>query len=271
MPTNKKNIFKLMHFASTAWFMLCTSYILILALRQAGFRWWVIFSLSGYSALLILLLVSLYLFAVFRGIDRSQKIEIEHPLTSTAYYTMFYDTCPFLGCLAGYLGMIGASKISEVSSGIALGTLATTFLVWIIVDPVIGSLEKMLPVSRKHRIQRLLQAKALRHQQQQEQKVLLDRILATEEQNRQRWQQILQPYSGKLAGLLSNQTYNEQAEKEAVSICANVWQMGGLNCMRQLYSMTMEKCDRNYQNSMAANYLSNWWDGIGTWRNPSLG
>jgi hypothetical protein len=272
MPTKKKDIFKLVHFVSTAWFMLCTGYILVLALREAGFRWWVIFSLSGYSTLLILLLVSLYLFAVFRGIDRSQKIEIEHPLTSTTYYTLFYDTSPFLGSFAGCLGMIGASKISELLSGIALGTLATTFLVWIVVDPTIGFLEKLLPASRKHRIQRLAHIKVLRQQEQQEQNALLEKILAIEEQNRQQWQQALQPYSRKLAGLLSsNQVDSEQAENEAVCIGANAWQMGGLNCMRQLYSMTIEQCKRDYQNSMDVNYLSSWWDGIGTWRNPSLG
>jgi hypothetical protein len=266
-----RRILKLTHFASTAWFVLCTGYILVLALRQAGFRWWVIFSLSGYSALLILLLVSLYLFAVFRGIDRSQKIEIEHPLTSTTYYTMFYDTSPFLGSFAGCLGMIGASKISELASGIALGTLAATFLVWIVVDPAIGSLEKLLPASRKHRIKRLLQIKVSRQQRQQEQNALLDKILAIEEQNSQQWQQTLQLYSEKLSRLLSNQINSEQAENEAMSIGANAWQMGGLNCMRQLYSMTIEQCKRDYQNSTAANHLSSWWDGIGTWRYPSLG
>ncbi|MGB8226218.1 MAG: hypothetical protein WCE45_05060 [Sedimentisphaerales bacterium] len=271
MPTKKKDIFKLIHFASTAWFMLCTSYILVLALRQAGFRWWVIFSLSGYSVLLILFLVSLYLFAVFRGIDRSQKIEIEHPLTSTVYYAMFYDICPFLGSFAGLVGMIGTSNISELLSGIALGSLATTFLVWIVVDPMIGFFEKLTPASRKHRTQRLLQIKALRQQQLEEQNALLEKILAAEEQNKQRWQQVLQPYSGKLAELLSNNVNSKHAENEAVGIGANAWQMGGLNCMRQLYSMTMEQCNKDYQNSMAANYLSNWWDGIGTWQNPSLG
>jgi hypothetical protein len=266
----KKDILKLIHFASTAWFMLCIGYILVLSLRQAGFRWWVIFSLSGYSALFIVFLVSLYLFAVFRGIDRSQKIEIEHPLTSTVYYAMFYDTTPFLGSFAGLIGIIGTNKISELLSGVVLGTLAATFLVWIIVDPLTGSLEKLMPASRKHRAQRLSQIKALKQQQLQEQNTLLEKILAAEESDKQRWQQNLLPYAGKLAGLLSNPLNSEQAEKEAVSIGANAWQMGGLNCMRLLYSMTTEQCKINYQNSMAVNYLASWWDGIGTWRNPSL-
>ncbi len=221
----------------------------------------------------ILLLVSLYLFAVFRGIDRSQKIEIEHPLTSTAYYTIFYDTSPFLGSFAGCLGMIGVSKIPELLYGIALGTLAATFLVWIVVDPVISFAEKLLPASRKHRINRLLQVKILRQQQQQKQNALLEKTLAAEEQNRQRWYQTLQPYSRKLAKLLSSRDSSEQAENEVevVNIGANAWQIGGLDCMRQLYSMTIEQCKKDYRNSMNVNYLSSWWDGIGSWRNPSLG
>ena len=111
---NQQNRKKMLHFSSTAWFMLCVGYILVLALRQAGFNWWVIFSLSGYSAVLVFLLISLYLFAIYRGIDRSQKIEKEHPLTSTSYYKVFYDISPLLGIVAGALGVIGASKLSDI-------------------------------------------------------------------------------------------------------------------------------------------------------------
>jgi hypothetical protein len=263
---------KRVHFAGTAWFMLCTSYILILALRQAGFQWWVIFSLSGYSALFMLLLVSLYLFAIFRGIDRNQKIEIERPLTSSAYYTMFYNLTPLLGSFAGSLGMIGTSKISELLSGLALGTLATTFLVWIVVDPLTVSLEKLLPTSRKYSRERLLQARLLRQQKQQEREDLLNRVLAQEEEEKHRWQQILLPYSGKLAELLSvSRIDTEQAEDEAVNLGVTAWKIGGLHCMKQLYTMTLERCKKDYQNSIRNEHLSSWWDGIGTWRNPSLG
>jgi len=91
---------KWLHFASTGWFMLCVGYILVSALRQAGVHWWVIFSLSGFSAIFVFLLIGLYLFAIFRGVDRNQKIEIEHPLTNTNYYLAFYDISPLLGGFA---------------------------------------------------------------------------------------------------------------------------------------------------------------------------
>jgi hypothetical protein len=260
------------HFAGTAWFMLCIGYILVLALRQAGFRWWVIFSLSGYSVLFILMLVSLYLFAIFRGIDRSQKIEIEHPLTSSAYYTMFYNLTPLLGSLAGSLAMIGVRGISEILYGIALGTLSTTFMVWIVSDPLTASLEKLLPASREHRRERLLQVKILRQQKQQEREDLISRVIAQEEAEKRRWGQILLPHSEKLAELLSARQMNrQQAEKEAVEVGVTAWKIGGLHCMKQLYTMTLEQCKRDYQNSMRIEHLSSWWDGIGTWRSSLLG
>lgn len=269
--TQRKKL-KLVHLASTAWFMLCVGYILVLALRQAGVRWWVIFSLSGYSALLVFLLVSLYLFAIFRGAARSQKIEVEHPLTSTNYYTAFYIAAPFLGGLAGCLGMIGENRINQFLLGIALGTLGTTFLVWVIVDPVAGLLEMLLsPVSRKHRAERLAQVKTQREEKQKAREHLLADLLAKEELARRRWQEVLKPQAEKLAGLLITSRIDiKQAEREAVDIGVKAWQSGGLSCMRQLRDMAIDLCRQKSQSKAIADYIPVWWDGIGSWRNPSL-
>ena len=262
---------KLVHFASTAWFMLAIGYILVLALRQAGFHWWVIFSLSGHSAILVFLLISLYLFAIFRGIDRSQKIEIEHPLTSTRYYAVFYDVSPLLGGLAGYVGSIGISRISELLLGIALGTLATTFLVWIVVDPAIAFVERLLPASRKHRLERLAQVRALRQKQQEERKRLLANILAQNEREQHRWQKALKPQAEKLAELLiTNIDDFKQAECKAVEIGANAWQIGGLSCMQELRDMAIAICRQRDRSSNTVDYIPVWWDGIGSWRSSLL-
>ena len=264
---------KLIHLAGTLWFILCVGYILVGALRQAGVRWWVIFSLSGYSALLILLLLSLYLFAMFRGISSSQKVQIEHPLTSTSYYTVFYVITPLLGGLAGCLGMIGVSTIGQFLLGIALGTLCATFLVWVIVDPVTGLLEMLLPpASRKHRAQRLARAKALRENRQRDSERLLANVLAKEKSVRHRWQKLLNPKAEKLAGLLTaNRIDFKQAELEAVDIGVNAWQIGGLSCMRELRDMAMAIARRRNRNKALIDYIDVWWDGIGSWRNTSLG
>ncbi|MHC4360957.1 MAG: hypothetical protein ACYSTN_09260 [Planctomycetota bacterium] len=64
---NRRKLLKFVHFAGTAWLMLSAAYVLILAMRQAGQSWWFIISISGYSALLAMSFISLYLFAFFRG------------------------------------------------------------------------------------------------------------------------------------------------------------------------------------------------------------
>lgn len=264
--------FKLIHLLSTAWFVLCVGYILVLAMWQAGVRWWVIFSLSGYSILVILLLVSFYLFAIFRSISKAQTIEIEHPLTSADYYRFFYTTAPFLGGLAGCLGMIGEDKAAQFIAGIALGTFGATFLVWVIVDPITGLSETLLlPASRRHRLRRLAQARADRRRRQRESERLLADILVKEELERNRWQQELKPQAEKLAGLLSlGGTDLKIAELEAVDIGLGAWRLGGLSCMRQLRDMAIDISKQRNRNKAVIDYISAWWDGVGSWRNVSL-
>jgi len=252
--------------------MLCVGYIFILALRQAGVRWWVIFSLSGHSALLIFLLTSLYLFAVFRGVVRSQKIEVEHPLTSTTHYMVFYVGAPFLGGLAGCLAMAGQSSVGQFPLGIALATLGTTFLAWVIVDPVVGLLEMLLPASRRHRVEWLAQVKAEREKQRRGSERLLAEVLAKEESDRRRWQQMLKPQAQKLVELLTASGIDlKRVEREAADIGLNAWQLGGMSCMRQLRDMAIAISRQKSRNRAIIDYISVWWDGIGGWRHPSFG
>ncbi len=270
---SKCRVLKLIHLAGMLWFLQCIGYILVLTLRQAGIRWWVIFSLSGHSALLIFLLVSLYLFAIFRGVARSQKIEIEHSLTTSTYYMIFYVTVPFLGGLSGCLGMMGENRVSQFLSGVALGTLGATFLVWIIIDPSTWMLEMLLtPASRKHRAERIAEAKAQWKKKQKEQRDLLVDVLVKEEMARLRWQEALKPQAEKLVKLMTTSNVDfKEAEREAVDIGVSAWQIGGLFCMRQLHEMVMDLCKKKHQDSMVVDYVSTWWDGIGSWRNLSFG
>lgn len=263
---------KSIHLASTAWFITCIGYILALTLRQAGVRWWVIFSLSGHSAVIVLLLTCIYLFAIFRGGGSSQKIEVEHPLTNTDYYALLYILVPFLGGLAGCIGMIGLNnKVSQYLLGIALGTLGTTFLVWVIIDPVTVLLEMLLlPASRKHRAERLAQAKAQREKKQKEREHLLAEVLEKEQSTRYTWRQALKPSAEKLAELLAvSKADFKKSAHEAVDVGVNAWQTGGLNCMKELRDMAIEIYRKKYRDSMIVDYVSNWWDGIGSWRNSS--
>jgi hypothetical protein len=259
------------HIASTIWFVLAVAYILVLTLRQAGVNWWVVFSLSGHGVLIVMVLVSLYLFAIFRGIGSSQRVQIEHPLTSTTYYAGFYVVTPFLGGLAGCLGMIGAYSISHFFLGIALGTLGVTFLVWVILDPAFGLLEMLLPASRRHRIQRLAQARAERESRQRDREHLLAQVLAKEDSDRRCWRELLKPQAEKLAGLLTaDGTDFRQAEREAVGVGVNAWQTGGLSCMREVRDMTMALCKEKSRDRTVVDHISFWWDGIGKWRATPL-
>ena len=269
----RRGTLRSIHLAGTVWFMLCFGYVLVLTLHQAGVRWWVVFSLSGQGALIVFILISLYLFAIFRGVSSSQKLQLEHPLTSTSYYTGFYVTAPFLGGLAGCLGMIGVcTGVQQFLLGIALGTLGATFLVWVIVDPTAGVLEVVLsPASRKHRATRLAQVKAARESRQKEQERLLAEILEKEQQEKDQWAELLEPEAQRLAELLTADTIDfEHAERRAADIGVNAWRTGGVGCMRQLREMAIQICNQGGRGRASVDYISVWWDGIGNWRNPSL-
>ena len=264
-----RRILKLIHLASTIWFIVCIGFVLILTLHEAGFNWWFIFSLSGHSAVIILLLISLYLFVIYRQIHPSSKA-IEHPLTTTIYYRFFYDITPFLGGIAGCIGMIGVIKVSQFFLGITLGTLGATFLVWIIIDPLAGSLETFLPSSRKYRTERLKQVKAIREMKQKQREQLLAEVLEKEDLDRCRWQDSTAALSEKLVALLTNDEINSETEKQAVDIGIKAWQIGGLNCMRHLYDLTRKRYKKEINGNIAVGYITSWWDGIGNWRNQWL-
>jgi len=271
IPMSTQRTLRSVHLASTVWFVVCMGYILVLALRQAGFNWWFVFSLSGHSALIVFLLVSIYLFAIYRGIGGIQIIAKEHPLTSTNYYMAFYVAAPFLGGLAGCFGMIGASSASQFRLGVTLGTLGTTFLVWVVVDPATGMLETLGPASRRHRAERLARIAAERETKRRNRDRLLAKVFRKEEADRAHWEGLLKPQAEKLADLLATDRGNfKQAEQEAVSIGAHAWQIGGLGCMRQLRNMALTVSERKGEHQPIIDYISLWWDGIGTWRNPSM-
>ena len=260
---------KLTHVASTIWFMVCVGYILVLKLHEVGFNWWLIFSLSGHSAIAVSVLVSVYLFALVRDMSGSQQIQVEHPFTGTPSYMGFYVAAPLLGGLAGTFGMIGASDLSRYALGVAMGTLGTTFCVWVVLDPVTGLVETLLPASRRHRAERIARAEMERKARQQKREKLLADAVAREEQERERWRQILQPEAQRLAALLADDAPSEHAEQEAVDIGAHAWHLGGLNCMRQLREMAVAITEKKAGAAKAADYVAYWWDGIGDWRRPS--
>jgi hypothetical protein len=265
-----KTILKRTHLAGTIWFMVCVSYMLILALLQAGFNWWVIFSLSGHSALMVFLLVSLYLFAFVRGVGNTQHIHLEHPLTSTDYYMGFYVSAPLLGGLTGIIGMLSEGDIHRFLLGLALATLGTTFFVWVVIDPLAGLIEMALPASRRYRSERLAHAEAERRTRQEKRERLLTEVFTREEQEQQQWAEKLGLHAERLAILSADPAPpTGQAEREALHIGALAWKLGGLTCMRQLHNMTLQIVEKRQGRGETIDYISYWWDGIGSWRRPT--
>jgi hypothetical protein len=266
MPENR--ILKRIHFASTAWFVACAAFLLVLAMRQAGAGWWLIFSLSGYSLILTFVLVSIYLFAVYRGVVRSD-ISQEYPLTSSVSYMAFYDLCPFLGAAAGLLSGAAQAGMKDLLSTVAMGSLATTFFVWVIVDPAIGLVEMCLPASRRLRRARLEAARQERQARQLESERMLEDLQRREALHYQQWQPVLEPMAERLAAILeADQLALTRNEAEAVELGAAAWRLGGLACMRRLHEMARAEHVR-HSSTRVVDYVAIWWDGIGTWRGPS--
>lgn len=259
------------HMVSTVWFVLCVGFILILALRQAGANWLVVFSLSGHGILIAMVLTSLYLFAIYRGISSSQNVQIEHPLTTTRYYAAFYVAAPLLGSLAGLLGMMGVSNVTRFLTGISLGTLGVTFLVWVVIDPVLCIAEIFLPECHKHRVERLARNKANKEKKQRDRDELLSKAMARGDSERRSWHEVLHPQAEALARLLTEDPADpERAEREAVGIGVEAWRTGGITCMKELHTMTLNLCKKDESKADVVDHITHWWDGIGNWRATPL-
>ena len=254
------------------WFVLSVAYILVFALRQAKIEWWVIFSLAGHSAVVVFLFVSIYLFALYRGVARTKKTEREHPFTQQSSYMLFYYLSPLLGGMAGAYAMMGVPVLKEFLLGIAVGTLGATFLVWIVVDPLISLTEMLLPASRQHRRQRLAQAKAIREQKQQERQNLLARLEKEETEQLDKLRLTLKPLAIRLAHILvHNSDLDRQKQFAVIDLGVKAWQLGGKEGMKLLHEMAIEQYrDTCRESSGLIDLISQWWDGIGSWKDTPL-
>jgi len=269
-PIRQTRPAKIIHVTSTGWLIVCLAYLLVIALLQWGFSWSSIFFLSGFSAVFVFVLVSLYLFVFFRGVGRNQQIELEHPLTCSDYYMILYAASPFLGGIAGCLSGVGLDVGGQIIHRMALGTLVMTFMFWVILDPSLAMSEGLLPASRTHRAQRLASQEAERKEREAKRQQVLAQVLEIEQTHRRLWQEALEPYAQELSVLLATDADgSSKARGRAVEIGAEAWRLGGISCMRQLREMTVSTQVQQSGNKPILDYLSYWWDGIGTWRGPN--
>ncbi len=254
---------KFIHLTSTIWLVLTFFYVFINALRYWGLRWWVIFSLSGYSLLIVLLLVSFYLFAIYNGLVRYKKNEEEHPLTTTNYYMFLYDLTPFIGTLAAAFAVTNADNISQSVTVLAIGTFVVTFIFWIIIDPSLNLIETSLPKSRIYRKQRLIAEKAQKLLHKQKQKVLLSTLQENERKLRQTWDIQLSPMAQQLSKDMEN--LSRFNPNKLIDFGLKAWQYGGKECMLQLKNKTLEMLGKSHPLDQYGQLIEFHWNGIGEW------
>ena len=247
--------------------MLAAACVFVLALRQAGIEWWLIFSLSGHGASIGFLLISAYLYALFRDNGRDPLRAVEHPLTNTRQYMTLYSLIPFLGAVAGLYCVIDLESAYQVVMTIAMGTLGATFVFWVIADPAISFSEMLLPESRKHRLARQALARAAKEQKQRNRAKLLADLTAEEEIRNKQLREAFGAEAQKLAALTIRAIEGSaSAGAEAMEIGLHAWQQGGLNCMQRLCEMARDICRDRGEYSADDDHISIWWDGIGQWR-----
>lgn len=265
-----KRTLKLIHLTGTFFFLASIAFILILALRQREVSWWVIFSLTGHTIFIALFLLSVYLFAMFRGISGSPEVG-EHPLTSSGYYMLLYVCSPYLGLATGIMAMVGEDSIARFLLGISLGTFGATFIAWVVIDPLAGLVESILPSCRQARSQRLDLVRVEKANADFARKLVLEQVLKAEDVCRNEWKDELSIYAEKLATLVAGDSRGTEIEMVAASIGVKAWQMGGLTCMKFLHEMAMEAYQaRNSNVEGQYDTISVWWDGIGRWQNSSI-
>lgn len=262
---------KFIHIASTAWFIACSVFLIIFALREAGLQWWVIFSLTGHSGVFIFFLTLVYSFAIFSGVSRSQKIEVEHPLTCCGSYLAFYDISPFLGAAAGLILLSVAHNKFELLVYVATGSLCSTFLVWILFDPMIRSIEMLLPSSRTFRKERITETRELQKRIQEDNERLMEELLEMESINAKQREIELRSTAADLADMLVDHNIGcANIEAQVVEMGGLAWRLGGVACMRQLHKMAEAAYIAKNNKKMAIDHIEIWWDGIGTWQKPVI-
>lgn len=258
---------KRIHVCGTLWFLLCAATLLVFSLREAGFKWWFIFSVSGYSAVLLFFVFTVYLFAVYQGVVRYQT-SAEHPLSTSVYYIALYDVAPFLGTLAGLSSLSYYAPFSSIINIISEGTLGATFLVWILFDPIIGIVETMLPKSAAHRKQRLALLREQKQQQKEENQRLLLEIEQKEQELLSQWIEQFEPMAKEASQLLCLPASPDSGIRDRIiELGAVAWKSGGIVCMRHFHQLIIQTLNSSAEKP-SIDYTTIWWDGIGTWRKP---
>jgi len=267
---NSSYDFKHVHLCGVVWFLICVIFTIVIAIDQMGLHWWVVFSVSGYSTVVILFLTMVYLFAIYKGVVRNSN-SIEHPLTTSPYYILLYDATPFLGALVGFYIASSGLPVLSLLSVVAQGTLIMTFVMWVITDSLIGIIEASFPQSIAHRKKRIEENQEKRYADMRERQQLLEQIRLQEQQIQSQWESFFEPYVLEIVNLHCNQSVNTetvQIQKRIVELGAIAWQKGGILCMKFFHKLILDRL-KSRIGRPSIDFVALCWDGIGTWRKPT--
>ncbi len=222
------------------------------------------------SSIALVIAVMVYAMALTSVILRRKARAIEHPLTSAESYRYFYYLCPFVGAMAGAVAVAGSGLTTNGLTTIAVGTVLTTSIVWIVIDPVITVVEFCGPRSRRLRRVRAVRAKAKRLALKAEKQRILAEARSQSSSIQSHWEDALMPCAQELADLVTDTVEPEAVRRaKAIDIALHASRMGGRRCMQYLYHMTCRACRDKTDDDWIAHNISVWWDGIGGWHSES--
>lgn len=250
---------KYAHSLSILFFLFCAAYLLIILLQRNS-KDWFFWSISGLSGFIATAIIVFYSLAFFKSLTLKSS-KPEHPISSSSYYLVFYDMSPFLGAAAGVIVLIMVNEKDHPLAFIAAGSMAASFFVWIVLDPVVQVLEMMLPGSKRFRKRRKAFKKAIKKAHEKANLSMLNEIDKQEKEKSNERQALLSEMSRELRRLL-DQRPSDESDKGIIEYGLKAWQMGKLPAMKQLYDLTVQNDCTEYK----AYRLSYLWDGVGKWR-----
>jgi len=213
-------------------------------------------------------LVAAQFFALASVFMRRKARAIEHPLTAALYYRVFYYLCPFVGALAGAIAVLGSGFNTNGLTIVAAGTVLTTAIVWVMIDPVITLIELLGPKSRRLRHVRAVKVKEKRLRKNAHKQRLLEEARSQSSSILSNWEDVLSPYAQELADLVIGAEEPETHRRaRAIDIALHASRLGGRRCMQHLYHMARRECRERTEDDWIVHNISVWWDGIGGWRN----
>jgi hypothetical protein len=261
----------LSHILNRAFFVIAATAGLLFVIFGLGKSWGLSIAIFWSSALMLLLVGLLSVGAIYRRVSRAQSIRAEHPWTTNIYYRLFYDMSPLEGALAGALASVISSRPDQFVSLTVIGSVSAAFLVWIVVDPITGLVEAQLPASRIHRARRIKKIECIRKSRQEKRDDFLAVLHEDELRKKEYWYSLLKPEIGELMDVVqASRIDGENTERRVIDIGGRAFRVGGVECMKYLYSIVEEAVKTESGSQINLCHISILWDGIGSWRNRWL-